>query len=235
MGSRIIELALADDALRIAGAFTRESSSAIGREIAIDKNTNIPLDKTAFSTTRECRSIIDFSSDDGARFSIEHAKKIRAALLIGTTALSVTTIQALKELSTLAPVLVASNTSLGVALLASSIARAARALGPEYRCSIVEAHHDKKKDAPSGTALHLAKAARDAGASLSDSNIVAIRSGDVVGEHTVRFAGPGEYLEFTHRATSRDVFARGAIHAIKWLAAQPAGWYTMRDMLGIDD
>lgn len=235
MGSRIVDLALRDPEVRVLGAFVRDGSTAAGREIVADAGMRISLENTANSRHRACGAIIDFSSDEGARWSIAHAAHARCALLVGTTALSEETVRRLKELSTLAPVLIAPNTSLGVAVLSSAVASAAAALGPKYRCSIVEAHHDQKKDAPSGTALRLAEAARRAGAALGDDQILAIRSGDVVGEHTVRFAGPGEYLEFTHRATSRDVFARGAIQAAKWLAGRAPGWYTMNDVLGITD
>ena len=95
------------------------------------------------------------------------------------------------------------------------------------------ARHSRKKDAPSGTALRLAAAVRSAGHALRDDQVVAIRGGDVIGEHTVRFAGPGEYIEITHRATTRDLFAIGAIHAAKWLVGKPAGEYSIEDALGM--
>src|SRR6185436_3136290 len=110
---------------------------------------------------------------------------------------------------------------------------ACRTLGKDYRCSIVEAHHAAKKDAPSGTAIRLAKAARDAGANLPDDQILSIRGGDVIGEHTVRLSGPGEYIELTHRATTRDLFARGALQCAAWLREKPAGWYSVQDVVGL--
>ncbi|MBC8106802.1 MAG: 4-hydroxy-tetrahydrodipicolinate reductase, partial [Anaerolineae bacterium] len=112
-------------------------------------------------------------------------------------------------------------------------AQIARSLGAGYDISIVEAHHNKKKDAPSGTALRLAKAIEQSGTHVKSDQIVAMRGGDVVGEHTIRFAGEGEYVELTHRATSRDVFAHGALRAAVWLAHREPGWYTMEDVLGI--
>jgi 4-hydroxy-tetrahydrodipicolinate reductase len=122
---------------------------------------------------------------------------------------------------------------MGVAVLAAAVRTVAGLLGSEYECSIVEAHHSKKKDAPSGTALRLAKAAREGGSALRDDQILAVRGGDVIGEHTVRFAGSGEYIEMTHRATSRDLFAMGALRAARWIAGRSPGWYTMEDVLGV--
>jgi 4-hydroxy-tetrahydrodipicolinate reductase len=175
--------------------------------------------------------VIDFSSDAGTHQALEAAQRSGAALLVGTTALQPATRDLLRAESSRRAVLLAPNTSLGVAALADLVRRAAAALS-DFDCSIVEAHHNQKKDAPSGTALRLAQAARDAGARLPDEQVVAIRGGDVVGEHTVRFAGQGEYIELTHRATSRDLFVRGALHAAAWLHGRQPGWWTMEDALG---
>lgn len=161
------------------------------------------------------------------------ARGARCALLVGTTGLSERTIAELRETAAVCPVLLAPNTSLGVAVAAKIISELACALGPGFECSIVEAHHNRKKDAPSGTAIRLAGAVRSAGHELRDDQVVSIRGGDVIGEHTVRFAGPGEYIELTHRATTRDLFALGAIRAAKWLSQRGPGWYAIEDTLGI--
>jgi 4-hydroxy-tetrahydrodipicolinate reductase len=138
-----------------------------------------------------------------------------------------------------------------VTVLLDLVASAARALGPGYDLEIVEAHHRAKRDAPSGTALRLAEAlaeatGRDLGATARydrhgeigprtdrEIGIQTIRGGDVVGDHTVFFLGLGERIEITHRASSRDTFARGAVRAALWLAKRPAGLYDMRDVLGL--
>ncbi|MBL8757061.1 MAG: 4-hydroxy-tetrahydrodipicolinate reductase [Phycisphaerae bacterium] len=175
--------------------------------------------------------VVDFTSPSGALDALKWAVSRRIPLLVGTTGLDDGALRLMREGASRTAVLVAPNTSLGVAVLADAVARAARRLGASYACSIVEAHHDKKKDAPSGTAKRLASAARSGGGQLRDDQILAIRGGDVVGEHTVRFAGAGEYLEFTHRATSRDLFARGALRAARWLRGRAPGWYTLEDTL----
>ncbi len=175
--------------------------------------------------------VVDFSSDAGARPALAIAERLNAALLVGTTALSAGTIDALRAAAGQRAVLVTPNTSLGVAAVAALVATAARAL-PGFDCSIVEAHHTRKADAPSGTAKRLAEAAKQAGSTLRDDQILSIRAGDIIGEHTVRFAGPGEYVELTHRATSRDVFVRGALVAAAWLNGRKPGYWTMEDVLG---
>ena len=149
------------------------------------------------------------------------------------------------------PVVLSPNMSVGINVLLSLVADAARALGPSYDLEIVETHHRLKRDAPSGTALRLAEAlaeatGRDLGQTgryerhgdvgprtASEIGIQTVRGGDVVGDHTVHFLGLGERIEITHRASSRETFARGAVRAALWLASRPAGLYDMRDVLGL--
>jgi len=232
LGSRICAAAQSDPAFTLAGALVRAGSPSLGAPAASADAGKSTVKHTLFEHQR-ADVVIDVSSDEGAREAARIAREAGAALLVATTALSPTTLAALRELSTTNSVLIAPNTSLGVAVLAAAIARAARALGPGFDVSIVEAHHNKKKDAPSGTALRLAAALGSAGATIARDQIVAMRGGDVIGEHTVRFAGQGEYLEFTHRATSRDVFSLGALRAASWLSGRAPGWYTMEDVLGL--
>jgi 4-hydroxy-tetrahydrodipicolinate reductase len=235
MGARVCALALEDGALSLVGALARTGSSRIGQACAPSAPAAAPkiTDSTGISGVSGADVVIDFSSDAGAIAALDVAVRTRAALLVGTTALAPATIERLRNASRSIAVLVAPNTSLGVTALAAVVQDMARTLGPGYQCSIVEAHHIAKKDAPSGTALRLADAARRGGASLPEDQVVSIRGGDVIGEHTIRFAGPGEYLELTHRATTRDLFARGALSASKWLAGKPAGWWNMNDVLGL--
>jgi 4-hydroxy-tetrahydrodipicolinate reductase len=129
------------------------------------------------------------------------------------------------------PIVFASNFSVGVNALFALTRRAAEILGPGFKPEIVETHHTQKKDAPSGTAKTLGEILKQAG--KSDVPIQSIREGDVVGEHTVTFIGPSERLELTHRAGSREIFARGALRAAEWVVDKSAGLYSMRDVLGI--
>jgi 4-hydroxy-tetrahydrodipicolinate reductase len=236
IGARLCALAQSDPALALVGAVERgagESGGATGTRGAAGAGGVKITESTAVFGPSSADVVIDFSSDEGARAALELARRIGAALLVGTTALSARTRGALHEASRDCAILISPNTSLGVAALSALAAQAAKILGAGFDCSIVEAHHSAKKDAPSGTAIRLAEAARRGGASLPDHQIVSIRGGDVVGEHTVRFAGPGEYIELTHRATSRDLFVRGALHAAAWLKGRGPGLWTMEDVLGL--
>jgi 4-hydroxy-tetrahydrodipicolinate reductase len=233
MGSRLCALASEDARCELVGAVDRAGAPCIGREAAPSSAVRVAENADKIGKNA-CDVVIDFSSDAGAHASAALAARVGAALLVGTTALGEETRSMLRnEAEKKIPVLVSANTSLGVTALARAVKEMASMLGAGYRCSIVEAHHDQKKDAPSGTALRLAEAARKGGANLPEDQVVAIRGGDVIGEHTVRFAGSGEYIELTHRATSRDLFVRGALRTAAWLQGKPAGWYTMEDVLGI--
>ena len=214
MGQRIDALAIDDDAVRVAARITAENSSESARISTIDV-------------------IIDFSSEEGTRNAISIARATGAALLVGTTGLSREVDGALRELAKISAVLIAPNTSLGVAVTKRLARLAAELLGPSgWSVDIIESHHDRKKDAPSGTALALARALVDGGMSLENRQIHAIRAGDTIGEHEIRFAGPSERIHIMHQAVTRDLFAAGALRGAKWLAGKPAGLYTMEDILG---
>lgn len=150
-----------------------------------------------------------------------------SALVSGTTGLEATQRDALQAAAASIPVLWASNFSLGVAVLDELVERAARAL-PGWDCDIVEAHHRHKQDAPSGTALTLGQSAARGG---GVPRYASLRAGDIVGEHLVQFAGPGERLELVHRASHRDVFARGALRAAAGLHGRPPGAYSLRGVI----
>ncbi|GAA4865508.1 4-hydroxy-tetrahydrodipicolinate reductase [Luteimonas vadosa] len=150
-----------------------------------------------------------------------------AALVSGTTGLSDEQRHALAAAARRIPVLWASNFSLGVAVLEELVERAGAAL-PGWDCDIVEMHHSRKVDAPSGTALSLGEAATRAGA---EPRYASLRAGDIVGEHAVQFTGAGERVELVHRAGNRDIFARGALHAAARLAGREPGHYRLRDLL----
>lgn len=170
---------------------------------------------------------IDFSLPEGVAALAQLCAERGAALVCGTTGLDPAGEQALAALAQRAPLVWASNYSLGVAVLTDLVARAA-ALLQGWDCDIVESHHVHKKDAPSGTALTLGQAATGQGV---QPHYASLRAGDIVGEHTVQFAGLGERIELVHRATSRDIFARGALHAARKLAGRGPGRYTVADLL----
>jgi 4-hydroxy-tetrahydrodipicolinate reductase len=170
---------------------------------------------------------IDFSLPAGVYALVALCEARGAAIVSGTTGLSSQQRAALHSASARIPVLWAANFSLGVAVLEDLVERAAAALN-RWDCDIVESHHTRKLDAPSGTALALGAAAQRGGA---DPRYASLRAGDIVGEHLVQFAGQGERIELIHRATSRDIFARGALHAAARLAGREPGSYRLRDLL----
>lgn len=170
---------------------------------------------------------IDFSLPEGFSALLALCRQRRAGLVSGTTGLSDAQRQAMAEAASEIPLLWAANFSLGVAVLEELVERVASALDG-WDCDIVETHHVNKQDAPSGTALALGAAAARGGAT---PRYASLRAGDVVGEHLVQLAAAGERIELIHRATSRDVFARGALHAAARLSGrQPGGW-RLRDLL----
>jgi len=180
---------------------------------------------------KNCDVAIDFSQADSideiCRAALQHGK----SLVIGTTGHSRRQRKTIQETAHSVPIVLASNFSVGVNLLFWLTQKAAELVGSDFNPEIVETHHTMKKDAPSGTAKTLAeilKAVR-----TSEISIQSIREGDVVGEHTVVFRGPGERLELTHRAANRGIFALGALRAAKWIVHKRTGLYSMQDVLGL--
>jgi 4-hydroxy-tetrahydrodipicolinate reductase len=176
--------------------------------------------------------LIDFSSPEASALGLELALAAGAALLVGTTGLQREHLERLRGSADRLPVLIAANTSLGVVVLRHLVREAVRLL-PGYHIDVVEAHHAAKRDAPSGTALLIAQAIADGGHELALERIHALRGGDIVGEHVVQLAGPGETIRLEHRAVSRDLFALGALRAAAWLAGRAPGLYAMEDVVGI--
>lgn len=170
---------------------------------------------------------IDFSLPDGFDQVLALCVKRGAALVSGTTGLEAGQRQAMDDAARQVPVLWASNFSLGVAVLNDLVERAAATL-QGWDCDIVESHHVHKQDAPSGTALTLGERARKGGAA---PRYASLRAGDIVGEHLVQFTTLGERIELVHRATNRDIFARGALHCAARLVGRPARVYGVRDLL----
>lgn len=185
--------------------------------------------------------VIDFTTPDATRKHIWLAAKHHKPIVIGTTGLNDKDMSEMQDAAKECPLLFSANMSVGVNLLAALVEQAAARLGDDFDIEILETHHRNKVDAPSGTALMLGKATGRKAAELNrngkrESGTVGYavqRGGDVIGEHSVNFFGPGERLELAHRAHDRSLFAKGALRAANWLKDQPNGLYSMRDVLGL--
>src|SRR5438552_3321260 len=180
---------------------------------------------------KNCDVIIDFSQPDAITKVCRTASNQRKSLVIGTTGHSQEQRRTIEKTAESVPIVFASNFSVGVNVLFWLSRKAAELLGPDFSPEIIETHHKMKKDAPSGTATTLAEVLK--AARKKEIPIQSIREGEVVGEHTVIFTAPGERLELTHRAASRDTFARGALRAAHWIMGKPPGLYSMQDVLGL--
>lgn len=221
MGRALLRLATEVSALQVVAAVTR--SGRVDADIAVPVFASSALaDAPAFDVA------VDFSLPEGFDVMLSACRARGAALVSGTTGLSAAQLAVLDAAASGIPVLWAANFSLGVVVLEDLARRAAQALAG-WDVDIVESHHVHKKDAPSGTALALGQAVASVRASAP--NYASLRAGDIVGEHTVQFTGPGERIELVHRATNRDIFARGALHAATRLAGKPAGRYLLADLV----
>jgi 4-hydroxy-tetrahydrodipicolinate reductase len=180
---------------------------------------------------KNCDVTIDFSQADSIDEICRAASQNGNSLVIGTTGHSQQQRKTIEETARSVPIVLASNFSVGVNVLFWLTQKAAELLGSDFNPEIVETHHKMKKDAPSGTAKTLAEVLKSVRS--SEIPIQSIREGDVVGEHTVIFAGPGERLELTHRAANRGIFALGAIRAAKWTVHKAPGLYSMQHVLGL--
>ena len=182
-------------------------------------------------TIKDCDVAIDFSNassiDEICRAALRHQK----AVVIGTTGHSSEQRKLIEKTAQILPIVFASNFSIGVNALFALTRRAAEILGSEFEPQIVETHHTKKKDSPSGTAKTLGEILKHQ--LKTEIPIESIREGDVVGEHTVTFVGPSERIELTHRAGSREIFGSGALRAAQWVVGKRPGLYSMQDVLGI--
>jgi 4-hydroxy-tetrahydrodipicolinate reductase len=220
MGQALVRLSGGREDLRVVAAVAR----TVGQRVV----DGIPQYAAAeLAGVPEFDVAIDFSLPVGFDAVLALCLERGAALVSGTTGLSEAQQAAIAHAGSRIPVIWASNFSLGVAVLADLVERAARVL-PHWSCDIVEAHHSRKLDAPSGTALSLGAVAAGQGA---QPRYASIRAGDIVGEHTVQFTGEGERIELIHRAGNRDIFARGALHAATRVAGRPAGVYALADLI----
>jgi 4-hydroxy-tetrahydrodipicolinate reductase len=254
MGMRIVALLGEAPVLRLAGALEAPGQRSLGHdagEVAGVGRVGVPISADAKAALTRDRMLVEFSVPEA---SLEHLRLVADAggrAVIGTTGFSPAQREEIATLARRAAILVAPNMSVAVTLAFTVLALMAKALGDEYDVEITEIHHRFKKDAPSGTAVHMAEVIAEAlGRDLAtvgvygrqglpgertrkEIGVMSLRSGDVVGEHTVSFGTLGERLELTHRAHSRDTFARGALRAARWMIGRPPGLYSMHDVLGI--
>jgi 4-hydroxy-tetrahydrodipicolinate reductase len=242
MGRTLVDAVLADPAIKLTVAFDMPGSAAIGSEVAGVKITSDP------AAAAGCDVLIDFTRPEGTLAHLRHAR----AMVIGTTGFSSAQKKSVEDAARRIPIVMAANFAVGVNAVYKLADTAARILGDDYDVEIIEAHHRHKVDAPSGTALKIgevvAKALnRNLGEVASHGRegdtgerprtqigFHAIRGGDIVGEHTVVFAGAGERIEITVRSQSRMTYAAGAVRAAKWLRGKPPGLYDMFDVLGLN-
>ncbi|MEO8671884.1 MAG: 4-hydroxy-tetrahydrodipicolinate reductase [Tahibacter sp.] len=249
MGQAVLRAAPLEASIRISAALVRPGSALIDTPLRRILGAHAPdLEfRAALDPDARVDALIDFSGSHAFDGALALALQRRAAFISGTTGLGDTQQAALERASRSIPVLWASNFSMGVALLTRFARMAARAL-PDWDCEIVEMHHRRKADAPSGTALTIGEAIADARATALKEHLThgrngivgarpegeigfhALRGGDVVGDHSVLFASEGERLELSHRAGNRDIFARGALLAARRLALKPPGRYALDDI-----
>ena len=250
MGQAIARAILESTEARLSCALVRPGSGLADEPV--DRVFGAQKRDVDFSTSLDpdmpCDVLVDFSGPNAFDAALALAIERRAGFVSGTTGLHEQQFASMQHAARTIPVLWAANFSLGVAMLLRCVRRVATAL-PDWDCDIVEFHHKRKTDAPSGTAMNLGMAiAEGRGHALADRAVfgrhgqigargeqeigfAALRGGDVVGEHTVIFATDGERLELTHRATSRDIFARGALAAAIWLARREPGMYSFDEVL----
>jgi len=253
MGRRIASLAERDEDFRITAAVEAKRHPDVGKNlydvIGIEGEGPEIITNLA-DVAGEVDVIIDFTTPTATVSNLGIARSAKVPIVVGTTGITDEEQKVVKSVSGSVPVLISSNMSLGINVLLRVIGDVANALGENYDIEIIEAHHNKKKDAPSGTAKSLAEAIAEAkGKRLQDIalygregnvgarkkgelGIHAIRGGDIVGDHTVIYAGANERIEITHRAHSRDVLAQGALYAAKFLMDRSPGLYSMQDVIG---
>ena len=236
--------------LAVIGAVEAKGNPSIGQILSVD-GLEVKIGDSLEAVIKPGCVLIDFTSPESSMASLEIAERAGAAHVLCTTGFTPEQKQRIQKASQKIPVVLSPNMSIGVSVMFKVAEMVARALGQDFDVEIIEAHHNQKKDSPSGTALGFAEAvAKGLDASLDDVavygrhgmvgarpkgeiGIHAVRGGDIVGDHTVLFAGDGERIELRHVAHSRQNFAQGAVRAALFLKGKPAGLYTMLDVLGL--
>lgn len=254
MGVMTLKVIMEDPLANIAGGVVRTGSPMVGVDlgtIAGGDQFGIQVTDQLLEVFSKSDVVIDFSLPDAGAKIIEAALSTSTPLVVGTTGLTKSQEQALMDTSKMIPLVYASNTSLGINLLFALVEQISRALPADFDIEVLDFHHNKKIDSPSGTALSLGHAAArgrdsnfDAVAKLSregevgrrkegEIGFAALRGGNVIGEHSVIFAGAGERIEVAHKTSGREIYASGALRAAHWVYQQSCGFYTMRDVLGL--
>jgi len=256
MGRALVQAVAAADDLWLAAASEAPGSPSVGQDagpVAGLSPLGVTVTDDVDRLLEPAEAVIDFTLPDATLQLAPLCAHRRLPLVVGTTGLGTPGMTALREAALHIPVVFSPNMSVGVNVLLRLAEETARLLGPAFDLEIVEAHHSRKADAPSGTALALARALAAGSPEVGDLahrmchtrsgqigprppgqiGIQTVRGGDVVGDHTVLFLGQGERVELTHRASSRQTFARGALRALRWVTQQPPGLYSMRDVLGL--
>ena len=254
MGQRIIYYLSGDDGIKVVGAKESDNHPSLGIDpgiLAGEGELGIPITSDIDESCSGADVIVDFSSPKSTLLNASYASGEGKSMVIGTTGFTDKESGELKELCQGIPCVISANMSIGVNVMIEATRILAQALGDDYDVEITETHHKHKVDSPSGTAIMIGQAAaeglrrdfrkvarftrhgRIGERKLDEIGIQSVRGGDVVGEHTVMFLGDSERIELTHRAFSRDNFARGVLRAVKWIYGKPPGVYTMKDVLDL--
>ena len=254
MGRAVMGCVFEAEDLELVGAVTEPRDGALGHDVAElvqGAAVGVPLTDDPAHGVHRAQVAIDFTLPSATEANVRACVANGTALVIGTTGLEDRHLKAIERASQEIPIVYARNMSVGVNVFMDLVARAAKALGDGYDVEIIEAHHRQKVDAPSGTALALGeRIAAAQGRKLADLAVYArhgrtgprvpgtigfavVRGGSIVGEHTVRFIGAEEQVDFSHEAGDRKTFARGAVRAARWAAGQAPGLYSMADVLGL--
>jgi 4-hydroxy-tetrahydrodipicolinate reductase len=254
MGRMLIAEIAATQGCTVAGGSEAPGSGWVNQdigELAGLGRIGIPVGETVDKLLRDSDVVLEFTSPSATAEHAAQAAKLGKPMVIGTTGLSPEQGDVVREAAATVPIVWAPNMSLGVNVLLSVVEEVARRLGPDWDIEILEMHHRGKVDAPSGTALALGQAAAAGRAVVLDEveqrardgitgprrpgdiGFAALRGGDVTGDHHVIFAGAGERLELTHRATTRAIYAKGAVRAARWVVGRPAGLYGLKEVLGL--
>ncbi len=253
MGHMLIEAVRADSEFALAGALDVPSSPAIGQDAGAyaGQATGVHITADLQSGLAHSKVLIDFTRPEGTMAHLQACQALGVGMVIGTTGFTDAQKAQIAEAAKHIPIMMAPNMSVGVNVTLKLLEMAAKALATGYDIEIIEAHHRHKVDAPSGTALKMGEVIADAlGRDLKDCAVYAregvtgerdpssigfatIRGGDIVGDHTVLFAGTGERIEISHKSSSRATYAQGSLRAVRFLAARPNGLYDMFDVLGL--
>jgi 4-hydroxy-tetrahydrodipicolinate reductase len=256
MGGRIMNVLSASEGICLSAALERKGHPLVGQDACTlagipSKGAPTMITDDLVAALKAGDVLIDFTIPEATLGHIKACAELGKAVVIGTTGFSKEQLSEIQTHAQKIPCMLSPNMSIGVNLCFKVLSEIAKTIGEDYDIEIVEAHHRMKKDAPSGTALKMAQVIAEAvGRNLDEVGVYArkgmigerskkeigiqtLRGGDIVGEHTVMFAGKGERIELTHRATSRDTFAAGAVRAAKWIVGKKPGLYDMQDVLGL--